>query len=146
MSSQQLRALKRGTVWSFTSKGIKFTRCQSQKFQKSTFLLSKFGKPKVWLFVFLMPLEIKLHTVPHFKALNSGKDLSSQLFCGGTFDIQQTLLKSTYFTSYRANRSSIYWSQCTFNRSKGRLKSHNLWLLSEFKDESKYWSSIAKCL
>ena len=29
--------------------------------------------------------------------------------------MHQAPLKSTYFTSYRANRSSIYWSQCTSN-------------------------------
>ena len=75
MSSALLRALKWGTEWSFTSRGIRVTRHQSQKFQKRPVLLSKSGKPKVWLFVFLMPLEIKVHTVPHFKALNSGKDI-----------------------------------------------------------------------
>ena len=69
-----------------------------------------------------MPLEIKLHTVPHFKALNSGKDISSQQCYGGTFNIHQTLLKSTYFTSYRANRSSIYWSQCIYTVLGLRLK------------------------
>ena len=76
MSLPLLKALKLGTVWSFTSRGKKVTRFQSQKFQKRPILLSKFVKPKVCLFVILMPLKIKLYTVPHFKALNSGKDIS----------------------------------------------------------------------
>ena len=76
MSSLLFKALKWGTVWSFISKGIKVTKCQNQRFQKRPVLLSKFGKSKVWLFVVLMPLELKLRTVPHFKALNSGKDIS----------------------------------------------------------------------
>ena len=75
MSSALLRALKWGTEWSFTSRGIRVTRRQSQKFQKRSVLLCKSVKLKVWLFIFLMPLEIKVHTVPHFKALNNGKDI-----------------------------------------------------------------------
>ena len=51
---------------------------QSQEFQKRPILLSKFVKPKVCLFAILMPLKIKLHTVPHFKALNSGEDISGR--------------------------------------------------------------------
>ena len=74
MSSALLRALKWGTDWSFTSRGIRVTRRQSQKFQKRSVLLSKSVKPKVWLFVVLMPLEIKVNTIPQFKATNSGKD------------------------------------------------------------------------
>ena len=34
--SSLLRALKWGTEWSFISRGIRVTRCQSQKFQKQT--------------------------------------------------------------------------------------------------------------
>ena len=78
MSLPLLKALKWGTVWSFTSRGKKVTRFQSQKFQKRPILLSKFVKPKVCLFAILMPLKIKLHTVPHFKALNSGEDISGR--------------------------------------------------------------------
>ena len=93
MSSLLFRALKWGTVWSFISKGIKVTRRQSQRFQKRPVLLSKFGKSKVWLFVVLMPLEVKLHTVPHFKALNSGKDIHSRQGYGCTFICTRLLWK-----------------------------------------------------
>ena len=99
MSSPLLKALKWGTVWSFTSRGKKVKRFQSQKFQKRPILLSKFVKPKVCLFAILMPLKIKLHTVPHFKALNSSEDI----FGGGgqsrTFKVIYVLSKYPQFIS-----------------------------------------------
>ena len=42
-----------------------------------------------------MPLEIKVHTVPHFKALNSGKEKRGQQGYAGTFHGHQAPLKST---------------------------------------------------
>ena len=98
MSSLLFRALKWGTVRSFISKGIKGTRPQSQRFQKRPVLLSKFGKSKVWLFVVLMPLEVKLHTVPHFKAFNSGEDISGGEGHGSTFRVFYELSKYLHFT------------------------------------------------
>ena len=35
-------------------------------------LLSKIGKPNVWLLAFLMHLEIKIYTVPHLKPIECG--------------------------------------------------------------------------
>ena len=40
-----------------------------------------------------MPLEVKLHTVPHFKALNSGKDIQSRQSYGCTFICTKLLWK-----------------------------------------------------
>ena len=51
--------------------------------------------------VFPMPLQLQHYTVPHLKALISGKLEPRGLRCGSTFIQCYVLLKKTYFTSYR---------------------------------------------
>ena len=67
MSLQSMRPLKWDTAQHSISKGIRITAGQSQKFQKRPTLVSKHEQPKVWLHIFVMPLEIELHAVPHLK-------------------------------------------------------------------------------
>ena len=62
-----VRALKWGTVWHSTSRGIRTTRILSWKFPKSQLFLSKVGSLNLQVVAVLMPLEIKRHTVPHLK-------------------------------------------------------------------------------
>ena len=76
---------KWGTVWSVISRDIRFTKSENQKFQKWPILLSKFGKPKVWLLLFPMPLEIKLQTIPQLKVLNRGEGIFGGQGCDTTF-------------------------------------------------------------
>ena len=45
--------------------------------------------------VFLIPLEVHGHSVPHWKALNSGKYEPRGLSCGSTLSIYQDFLKSS---------------------------------------------------
>ena len=45
-----------------------------------------------------MPLEIKLHSVPHFKALNSDEDISGGEGHGRTFKVFYVLSKYSNFT------------------------------------------------
>ena len=59
-----------------------------------------------------MPLEIKLDAVPHLKGLINGENISGRQECGSTFIKPKTHLKSTHFTSYRANRTDTFLSQC----------------------------------
>ena len=47
----------------------------------------------------LMPLEIKRHTVPHLKVLNSGLDPWTRCGHGMTFTLHHTTLKSVHFHS-----------------------------------------------
>ena len=49
---------------------------------------------QLWLFMFLIRLEVRGHTVPHWKALRYGKDGSRGLNCGSTLSIRQDLSKS----------------------------------------------------
>ena len=51
--------------------GIKTASGQSENIQKSLLLLSNFGSINLLVLAILMPLEEKLHTVPHMKALIS---------------------------------------------------------------------------
>ena len=67
-----MRPFKWGTAWSFISKGIRIITSQSQKFQESALLLSKFKSVKVWPLVSQVPIDEKFHAVPHFKALTNG--------------------------------------------------------------------------
>ena len=45
-----------------------------------------------------MPFEIKLHTVPHFKALNSGEDISGGKGHGRFFKVFYVLSNYPHFT------------------------------------------------
>ena len=53
---------------------------------------------KSWIFnfdvIFLIPLEVQGHTVPHLKALKYDKEGSRQLCCGCTFSTYQDVLKN----------------------------------------------------
>ena len=51
---------------------------------------------KVWPFTIPVPVEIEVHTVPHFKASVNAKVELWRLACGGTFTIQTSLLKIGY--------------------------------------------------
>ena len=56
-----------------------------------------------------MPLEIKLHAVPHFKGLIKGKKISGSQERGSTFTKKKTYLKTPRFISYRAKWPDIKW-------------------------------------
>ena len=73
-----IRPFKWGTAQGFASGGIRITTSQIQKYQKRPTSLSKLGSPKVWLLVFLIPLEIEFHAVPHLKGLINGKNISDR--------------------------------------------------------------------
>ena len=61
-----------------------------------------------------MPLELELHAVPHFKGLINGEKISGRQECVNTFTKPKTHLKSTHFTSYRANCTDTFLPDCTF--------------------------------
>ena len=42
--------------------------------------------------MFLLPIKVQSHTVPHLKALRYGKEASRGLCCGSTFNIIQGIL------------------------------------------------------
>ena len=93
MSLPLLRALKWATVWTFILRGIGITKRQTFGF---TNLLNKIGllwNFWLWNLITFLPLEVKLHTVPHFKALNSGKDIHNQQGYGCTFICTRLLWK-----------------------------------------------------
>ena len=48
---------------------------------------------QLWLVIFLIPLEVQGHKVPHLKGLKDGKDESSELCCGYTSSICQDVMK-----------------------------------------------------
>ena len=79
----------------------------NSKVPKKAYFIEYLGKPKIWLLVFLMSFEIKLHAVPHFKGLINGQNISFQQECGSSFTQPKTHLKSTHFTSYKANVAYI---------------------------------------
>ena len=56
----------------FHLKGHQNYQKSKLKFPKSLLLLSKVESPNLQVVAALMPLEIKRHTVPHLKGLNSG--------------------------------------------------------------------------
>ena len=91
-----MRAFKWGTAWSFISKGIRIITSQSQKFQESALLLSKFKSVKVWPLVSQVPIDEKFHAVPHLKALINGIDMSSGQR-DGSLNIKTMGLGKTWF-------------------------------------------------
>ena len=79
-----LRAFQSGTIWSYTKRDIKYTKGQSWKFyfrykRIETFLL--------WPVIFLIPLYVQGHRLPHLKALRYVKDETRVLSCGSTLNI-----------------------------------------------------------
>ena len=57
-----------------------------------------------------MPFEIKRHTVPHLKGLNSGLEPSTRAW--KQFHRPHALLKSAHFTSYGAKRAVCFALNC----------------------------------
>ena len=105
-----LRALKWGTVWTFISRDIRYTKSQTFGFPDLLNKTGLFWNFWLWRLVTLIPLEVKLHSVPHFKALNSDDEISGWKGHGRTFFMYcQSTLILLHKTAYR---SSIYWSQC----------------------------------
>ena len=56
----------------FCLKGHQNCQNSNLKMLKSLLLLSKVESPNLQVVAVLIPLEIKCHTVPHLKGLNSG--------------------------------------------------------------------------
>ena len=52
----------------------------------------------------LKPLEIKPHTVPHLKGLNSGLEPLTKCEHGSTFTLHHTTLKSAHFPYKQAEQ------------------------------------------
>ena len=80
-----MRPFKWGTAWSSISRGIRNT--SSQTFDHTS-LLNKIGlfcNFLLWLVVILMPLETKLHAVPHLKGLINLKNIFCRQECVCTF-------------------------------------------------------------
>ena len=94
-SIPHVSALKWGTLWHSTSRGIRTTKSLSWKFPKSLLLLSKVESLKLQVVAVLMPLEIKRHTVPHLKALTRRIEHRGGQGRGSTFEKPYTVLKST---------------------------------------------------
>ena len=59
-----------------------------------------------------MPLEIKNHTVPHLKGLNSFLEPSTKHGCGCTFTMHHTILKTTHFASQTVQAEVSYERSC----------------------------------
>ena len=59
-----------------------------------------------------MSLEIELHVVPHLKDLIDVSNISGQQEHGSMNSIHQAKLKTTHFTSYRANRTDTFLPEC----------------------------------
>ena len=55
-----------------------------------------------------MSLEIELHAVPHLKGLINVSNISGRQERGSMDSIHQAKLKTTHFTSYRANQTDPY--------------------------------------
>ena len=70
-----------------------------QKFNKSKLklklLLGKYKSVQLWTVLFLIPLEVQGHTVPHWKGLITVKYEPRGLKCGRTLNICQAFLKGT---------------------------------------------------
>ena len=59
-----------------------------------------------------MPLGVKLHVVPHLKALISGEEPFTCHGHGSIFTKHKTVLQSTHFTSYRGYCAVCYALWC----------------------------------
>ena len=98
MSLPLLRALRWGTVWTFISRGIRNTKSQTFSFLDLLNKTGLFCNFWLWHLVTLIPIEIKLHSVPHFKALNSDEDIFGGEGHGRTFKVFCVLSKYLHFT------------------------------------------------
>ena len=72
--------------------------------------------------VFPMPLEIQSHTVPHLKALISGKNEPRGLRYGSTFRVCQALLKSAILLHKEAYHADLFSSECKLGHMIFNLK------------------------
>ena len=59
---------------------------------------------QIWQLVFLVPLKIQTHTVPHMKGLIYGQNISGRQEHGCTFTKKKTHLNTPHFTSYRGQK------------------------------------------
>ena len=73
ISKTLLRAFKQGTAGCFISRDIRSTSGQTFGYPTLLNKVGLFCNFWLWLVVILMPLEIKLHAVPHLKGLINGK-------------------------------------------------------------------------
>ena len=92
-----MRPFKWGTTWSFILRDIRVITSQSQKFKKRPILLSKLELSEVWLLVFLMPLEIKLHAVPHLEGLINGWNISGRQDLGSTYTKKNSFENTLFY-------------------------------------------------
>ena len=65
-----------------------------------------------------MSLEIEIHAVPYLKGLINVSNISGRQECGSMDSIHQAKLKTTYFTSYRANGTVTFLPECTYRAVK----------------------------
>ena len=65
---------------------------------KLQLLLSKYRHFQLWLVVFLIPLKVQGHMMPHLKALRYGIYEARLPSCGSTSSICQAILKSVNLT------------------------------------------------
>ena len=72
-----MRPFKWGTFWSSISRGIRNKSSQPFGYPSLLNKVGLFCNFWLWLVVILMPLEIKLHAVPHLKVLITGIYTSS---------------------------------------------------------------------
>ena len=68
---------------------------------------------QIWPLVFPMPLEIQSYTVPHLKALISGKLEPRGLRFGSTFILCHALLNKAILLHKRAYLADLFSSECT---------------------------------
>ena len=94
-SIPHVTVFKWGTVWHSASRGIRTTKSISWKLPKSLLLLSKVESLNLQVVAFLMPLEIKRHTVPHLKTLPRIIERKGGHGRGSTLKQRHTVMKST---------------------------------------------------
>ena len=83
----------------YLTKHQNYQNSKKKVLKKPLLLLSKVVILNLWFVSVFMPLEIKSHTVPHLKGVNSCLELSSRPGLGSTFTLHNTTLKSTHFPS-----------------------------------------------
>ena len=80
-----MRPFKWGTTWSSISRDIRNTSSQTFGYSSLLNKVGLFWHFWLWLVAILMPLELELHAVPHFKGIINGENISGRQECGSTF-------------------------------------------------------------
>ena len=107
-----LKGLKWGTVWTFISRGIRNTKSQTFGFPDLLNKTGLFWNFWLWCLVTLIPLEIKLHLVPHFQILSVM--IIFWLFISGS-KVVVCLLASKVPKSIRSTSVYlVYWTNNAF--------------------------------